>query len=87
MYLEYSGQSSKGIPSSDFVYLYYADQDAQINGSISAISTKGSGGKSKTTYDLALKRGWNMVIRTGGADTKYKVGEPNSNFKWVITRY
>jgi len=87
MYLEYSGQSSKGIPSSDFVYLYYADQDARIKGSISARSTKGGGGKSKTTYDLTLKRGWNMVIRTGGADIKYRVGEPDRKFKWVVTKY
>jgi len=84
IFLEYSIQPSKGKLSFDFVYLYYADQDAQIKGSVSASA---NGVRSKTSYDLTLKRGWNMVIRTGGADTRYKVNEPDNNFKWVVKQY
>ena len=82
--LEYIRPFVRGKPTFDFVYPYYVNEDAIIK---DTITLKGAGGQTKTTYNLTLKSGWNVVNRVAsGTTTRYKVGEPRSGFKWIVRR-
>ena len=75
--LGYSNQNLDGPSKFNSISLYYVDQDAVIKGKFT--------GHTRFSYDVKLKKGWNVVTKTvGNLATYYKVAEPGRNFKWTI---
>ena len=74
--LALSNQDIRGKTMFDYVFLYYADEDATVKGVVAG-----------QRFDLNLKKGWNVVNKTNtSTETVYKVGEPRRNFAWTVRR-